>query len=87
MLRLLQTGCAATILDRKTLRARGAMDIRRKGEGWEIEAAMPPGTDRPWARGSDAVEAVPAAPTARPAARNAPVRDATPRTEDLEADD
>ena len=80
-------GCATKVLDRKVMRARGAMDIRRKGEGWQIEAAMPPGTDRPWARGSDAVKTAPAATTTRPAARNAPVRDATPRTEDLEADD
>jgi competence protein ComEC len=78
--------CAAMVLDRKALRARGAMDIRRVGGGWQIEAAMPPGTDRPWARGST-VEATPAAATVRPAARNAPARDATPRTEDMEADD
>ena len=77
-------GCAATVIDRKVLRARGAMDLRRAGDAWQIEAATPPGTDRPWARGAT-VEETPAAASSRPA-RAAP-RDATPRPQDLEADD
>jgi competence protein ComEC len=74
-------GCAATVVDRKTLRASGALDLWRAGPGWRIEAATPPGTDRPWARRQAKDEAVRAA-----ASRPAP-RDATPRAEDLEADD
>jgi competence protein ComEC len=77
-------GCAAKIIDRKMLRARGAMDLRRAGGSWQIEAATPPGTDQPWARGVTAEETP--ATTTRPASR-APARDATPRAEDLEADD
>jgi competence protein ComEC len=76
-------GCGGTLIDRKALRTRGAMDLRRVGDKWEIESATPPGTDRPWARGS-AAEETPAA-TTRPAAQTP--RDATPRPEDLEADD
>jgi competence protein ComEC len=72
--------CAATVVDRRTLRASGAMDLWRAGLGWRIEAAAPPGTDRPWARGQVREEALPT--TARPAPR-----DATPRAEDMEADD
>src|SRR5262249_46966834 len=74
--------CAAMIVDRNTVHARGAMALRRNGEGWEMTAARPAGQDRPWARGQAAADE-----TATPAARQAPPRDATPRTEDLEAGD
>jgi competence protein ComEC len=79
-------GCAATIIDRKLLRARGAQDLRRVGDGWQIEAARPSGTDRPWARAAAGEEAPQA--TRRSTTRDdAALRDATPRAEDLEADD
>lgn len=74
-----QTACAATLIDRKVWRAQGATSLRWTGERFEIEMARPPGTDRPWARAQDTPAA--AAPS-RPAAR-----DATPRVEDLSADD
>jgi competence protein ComEC len=74
--------CDALIVDRNTVRARGAMALRRKGEGWEITAARPAGQDRPWARGAEADT------TTAPAARQqTQPRDATPRSEDLEAGD
>jgi hypothetical protein len=74
--------CAAMIIDRNTVHARGAMALRRKGEGWDITAARPAGQDRPWARGAATEE------TTTPAARQqTPPRDATPRPEDLEAGD
>jgi competence protein ComEC len=50
----------------------------------EITAARPNGTDRPWARPGRQPEA--SAGTPRPAAQTQP-RDATPRTDDLEAGD
>jgi hypothetical protein len=57
------------------------MALRWTGERFELSAARPPGYERPWARAQPGtVEAAPS-PT-RPAAR-----DATPRTEDLEAGD
>ena len=77
-------GCEATIIDRKLLRARGAQDLQRVGERWQIVSARPMGTDRPWARAT--AEETPSTPR-RSTARDAAPRDATPRAEDLEADD
>ncbi len=74
--------CAAMIVDRNTVHARGAMALKRNGEGWEITAARPAGEDRPWVRAIGTAQE-----TATPAARQAQPRDATPRTEDLEAGD
>jgi competence protein ComEC len=75
--------CDALIVDRNTIRARGAMALRRNGEKWEITAARPAGQDRPWARAGDlpAETATPATPS------QAQPRDATPKPEDLEAGD
>jgi competence protein ComEC len=75
--------CGATLIDRTTPRALGALALRRVGDKWEITAAEPRGEDRPWA------------PAARelgvragvPAASAATQHDATPREEDLRADD
>jgi competence protein ComEC len=75
--------CAATIIDRNAAHARGAMALRRKGEGWEITAARPAGQDRPWARGVATTEET----TTAAARQQTPTRDATPRPEDLEAGD
>jgi competence protein ComEC len=69
--------CAASLIDRGVWRARGATALYWTGEIFEARHAQPPGYDRPWAR-------------AREAARSAGVAvppDATPRREDLEADD
>jgi competence protein ComEC len=74
--------CAALAIDRKISRATGAVSLRRTSNGWEMEAARPPGQDRPWARAkpgaADATSAI--------AARASP-RDATPRPDDLEPGD
>jgi competence protein ComEC len=73
--------CQALVIDRKVSRGNGAMALRRSGDGFEITAARPRGLDRPWARGlAEPLE------SGAPAARTQP-RDATPRTEDLEAGD
>jgi competence protein ComEC len=73
--------CAALLIDRKAWRTNGAMALRWTGERFEQSAARPPGYERPWARGPrEPVEAAPA--SARPA-----LRDATPRTDDLEIGD
>ncbi|HEY5966021.1 MAG TPA: ComEC/Rec2 family competence protein, partial [Xanthobacteraceae bacterium] len=71
--------CQALIVDRTMSRARGAITIRRSGEGWDVTAAMPKGQDRPWARA-----AAEPAETLAPAPSLPQPRDATPRTEDLE---
>ncbi|HEY5217338.1 MAG TPA: hypothetical protein VIJ17_10665, partial [Pseudolabrys sp.] len=69
------------LVDRKLWLSHGAMALRWTGERFELSAARPPGYQRPWARAQlGTAEAVPS--STRPA-----VRDATPRTEDLEAGD
>ena len=73
--------CEAMMVDRNVSRARGAMALRRNGEGWDVKAARPAGQDRPWARAVALQEE-----TATPVTPPQP-RDATPRTEDLEAGD
>lgn len=75
-------GCAAAVIDRKVLQARGALALRAEGEGFAVEAARPAGTDRPWARALSATELADMlpAPTGSP-------RDATPRAADLQAGD
>jgi competence protein ComEC len=72
--------CAATAIDRTIWPGTGATALYRAGSGWERVVAYPPGYDRPWAR-SVRSRGEGAAPSSR-----AP-RDATPRSEDLGADD
>jgi hypothetical protein len=69
------------------LRERGALALRRTGSGFAIDSARPPNFDRPWAPQrlraiTDTANATPAQPTA---SRTTP-RDATPRQDDIEAD-
>lgn len=73
--------CHALTIDRKVSRDRGAVALRRSGDGFEVTAARPVGQDRPWARARGvADEPAPATPRPGPL-------DATPRPEDLEAGD
>jgi competence protein ComEC len=72
--------CAATAIDRTQWLRTGAAALYRTGSGWERVVAYPPGYDRPWARAVVARGEGEAVPTATP-------RDATPRTEELSADD
>jgi len=74
--------CNARAIDRTVWPRTGATALYRKGDGWESVFAQSPGQDRPWARGMPARGEGEALPTSRPAPR-----DATPRTEDLSADD
>jgi competence protein ComEC len=88
--------CAATVVDRVLRAKTGALALRRVGSNWEITPARAENYDRPWApRPSAEVPAAPAAAAASPDAQRSPSRpaaptakrDATPRTEDLEAGD
>jgi competence protein ComEC len=81
--RMAPIACPATVIDRKHLRANGAVALMRAGDGWEIAAARPPGQDRPWARASQQPAEPPAAASNT---RTAP-QDATPRVEDLQLGD
>ena len=72
--------CAAAAVDRSVWRQTGAAALYRTASGWERVVAYPPGYDRPWAR------ALTPRAEAETTSKSAP-RDATPRTEDLSADD
>jgi hypothetical protein len=74
------------VIGRTLWRERGALALRRTGSGFMMESARPPNFDRPWApqrlRAADT-----ASPTlAQPASSRATPRDATPRQDDIEAD-
>lgn len=64
-----QMPCRATLIDRPVWQARGALALRRSGEGFDLIASRPAGTDRPWA-------------PARLKTKTAPL-DATPRLQDI----
>ncbi|HML13776.1 MAG TPA: ComEC/Rec2 family competence protein, partial [Xanthobacteraceae bacterium] len=70
--------CAAMVVGRSDLRARGALALRRTDAGFAIDSARPANFDRPWAP-------APAPPKAQPG-KAAPSPDATPQPEDLGAD-
>jgi len=75
--------CAATVIDRTIPRQSGALALQRMGNGWEVTATRPRGEARPWViGGTDA-----GARTVAPKSGAAGQRDATPRAEDLGADD
>jgi competence protein ComEC len=81
--------CGAFVIGSDLRRARGALAVRRDGgDGFVIESARPENFDRPWAprprvRGETTSESeATKAPTA-----HSPPRDATPKPEDLQADD
>ena len=79
--------CAATVIGRDLWRRRGALALRREGSGFVIEAARPPNFDRPWAPAPRAAQSpVNGEADPSPAANHVPPRDATPRQEDIEAD-
>jgi competence protein ComEC len=75
--------CVATAIDRTVWLRTGASALYRVGTGWERVVAYPPGYDRPWARAAAARGDSETAATSAPSAP----RDATPRAEDLNADD
>jgi competence protein ComEC len=70
--------CAAMVIGRSDLRSRGALALRRTDSGFVIDSARPANFDRPWAP-------APAPPKVQ-SAKAAPSPDATPRPEDIDAD-
>jgi competence protein ComEC len=80
--------CAATLIGRNLWRDRGALALRRNGSGFILESTRPRNFDRPWApRPSRTTTSTNSYSEAGPAPSPAPPRDATPRAEDLQADD
>jgi competence protein ComEC len=83
--------CAATVVGRSLWRERGAVALYRDGNAFVVEAARPPGFDRPWAPRRRERSGTTTA-SADPDANNntiahPPTHDVTPRPEDREADD
>ncbi|MBI4273524.1 MAG: ComEC family competence protein [Rhizobiales bacterium] len=75
-------GCSALVIDRDISRASGAIELYPSRKGFAMTAARPKGFDRPWASTvPQALENV-----SREAGRPRTL-DATPRAEDLDADD
>jgi competence protein ComEC len=84
--------CDTTVIGRKQWREQGALALYRNRDGFTIEPARPLTYDRPWApRVVHAVSAsnqeTPGNATTSPPAHSPPPRDATPASEDLQADD
>jgi competence protein ComEC len=76
--------CAAAVIDRDRLRRQGALALRRKAGGFDIEAVRPRGFDRPWAPAYGNVESD-GTSLVRPQASQS--KDATPSESDLQPDD
>jgi competence protein ComEC len=76
--------CAAAVIDRDRLRRQGALALRRRADGFDVEAVKPRGFDRPWSPAAADV-AADAATLSRPQAVRG--KDATPSEGDLQPDD
>jgi competence protein ComEC len=85
--------CDTTVIGRKQWREQGALALYRNRNGFTIEPARPLNYDRLWA--PRAVHAAanasnpetPSSTTTPPTAHSPPPRDATPSSEELQADD
>jgi competence protein ComEC len=82
--------CAATVIGRSLLRQRGALALHRAGSGFVIDSARSPNFDRPWAPAPQrrrTADAASSGAASTPAPSRSMPRDATPRPEDVEADE
>jgi competence protein ComEC len=70
--------CRALAIDRRKLGAGGAVALHRVGNGWSVQAAVPPGSERPWAHNVS---------HAHPRSDPVSGTDVTPRAEEPGADD
>jgi competence protein ComEC len=73
-LRVAPADCAATVLDRTTLRSNGAMALTYRNGQFETASARPQGIDRPWTRRREA---------ARNAAQNVAASSGAPPSHDV----
>ena len=77
------------VIGRELWRRRGALSLRRAGAGFIVEGARPENFDRPWAPAIPprraATDSASGANPDSSAPRQQP-RDATPRQEDIDAD-
>jgi len=81
--------CAAIVVDRETLKRRGAMTLTRTESGYSIAANQPRGVDRPWAPAVDKDQDGEGQETSSRTIRSVvkPPIDATPSDADLQAEE
>jgi competence protein ComEC len=80
--------CKATVIDRALWWQRGALLLSRRGSNFVIESARSKNFDRPWSLAPVPREAPPTSfRESGPAETGSRARDATPRQEDIEADE
>jgi len=84
-LRVAPADCAATVIDRATLRSNGAMAFTYRNGQFEVTSARPEGLDRPWTRRREVArntgQSVVAAPGLLPVSR-----DAMPQQPEIDAE-
>jgi competence protein ComEC len=79
--------CKATVIERAMWRQRGALTLSRRGSDFVIESARPKNFDRPWSPAPVPREALAAnSGESGQTEIGSHARDATPRQEDIEAD-
>jgi competence protein ComEC len=78
--------CKATVIGRALWRARGALTLRRQGSDFLVDSARPKNFDRPWALAPRQTFTGAKFEEAGQTEVGGRARDATPRQEDIEAD-
>ena len=78
--------CAAQVVGRELWRQRGALTLRRDGAGFAIESVRPANYDRPWSPQWPRVTATTEPVNSNSGTTQTAPRDATPKPEDIEAD-
>jgi competence protein ComEC len=78
--------CAAQVVGRELWRQRGALTLRRDGAGFAIESVRPANYDRPWSPQRPRVTATTEPVNSNSGTTQTAPRDATPKPEDIEAD-
>ena len=78
--------CAAQVVGRELWRQRGALSLRRDGAGFAILSARPANYDRPWSPQRVRLIAATEPVSSNSGPTQTAPRDATPKPEDVEAD-
>jgi competence protein ComEC len=85
-LRPVPADCAATVLDRATLRSNGAMALTYRNGHFEAQSARPAGLDRPWTRRRKVARYTGPPPAVVASGLPSVSRDATPPQPDIDAE-
>lgn len=85
-LRVAPADCAATVIDRATLRSSGAMALTYRNGHFEAVSARPEGLDRPWTRRREVARNTALPSVAASSGIPTAPRDATPPQPDIDAE-